>query len=228
MKLHFHREISQLNTEIAKLGGLVEDAIGKALVSLREGNHKLAEEVLEGDDYIDQLEVEIEEHCLKILALYQPVARDLRFIISVLKVNNELEHMGDFAQSIAQKITYVPKAAIEKSGMKLLEMGSGTQKMVGMALDALLKEDAERALEVIEMDDHIDQLHIQHHRLVADRLKYANPPLKLPDLGLLSVSRSLERISDKATSIAQDVIYYVEARIIRHQKMRDLKPFSPR
>ncbi|CAM2007036.1 phosphate signaling complex protein PhoU [Acanthopleuribacter pedis] len=222
MKLHFHREISLLKTEIAKLGGLVEDAIGKALLCLEEGEDRLAEEVSLGDDYIDRLEVEIEERCLKILALYQPVARDLRFIVSALKVNNELEHMGDFAQSIAQKIHYVPKEAVERSGMKLDEMGRITQKMLSMALDALLKEDAQRAREVIEMDDIVDQLHGEHHRIIAEKIRSHQTKVTMAELGLLSVSRSLERIADRSTSIAQDVIYYVEARIVRHQRGREV------
>lgn len=222
MKLHFHREISHLKTEIAKLGGLVEDAIGKALQCLEEGEDRLAHEVHQGDDYIDRLEVEIEERCLKILALYQPVARDLRFIVSALKVNNELEHMGDFAQSIAQKINYVPKEAVDRSGMRLDEMGRITQKMLSMALDALLKEDAQRAREVIEMDDMVDQLHSRHHQIIADKIRGHQDRVTMAELGLLSVSRSLERIADRSTSIAQDVIYYVEARIVRHQRRREV------
>ncbi len=217
MKQHFHRELGNLKTQTAKLGGMVEEAIGKALLSLREGDQYLAREVRKGDDAIDKLEVEIEERCLKILALYQPVARDLRFIVSVLKVNNELEHMGDLAESIAQKTKRVSKEQVNDSKMDLMQMGQNTQKMVGMALDALLEEDADKAREVIKMDDEIDRYHYRHHRVVSESIQQTDKKISHTELNLLSVSRCLERIGDMATSVAEDVIYYVDAKIIRHR-----------
>lgn len=218
MKQHFHRELGNLKTQTAKLGGMVEEAIGKALLSLREGDQYLAREVRKGDDAIDTLEVEIEERCLKILALYQPVARDLRFIVSVLKVNNELEHMGDLAESIAQKTKRVSKELVNDSKMDLMQMGQNTQKMVGMALDALLEENAEKAREVIKMDDEIDRYHYSHHRVVSESIEQTDKKISHTELSLLSVSRCLERIGDMATSVAEDVIYYVDAKIIRHRQ----------
>jgi len=221
MNQHFHREISELYTATAKLGGMVEEAIGKALISLKDGDEGLARDVQEGDNEIDRLEVEIEEHCLSILALYQPVARDLRFIVSVLKVTNELEHMGDLAESIAFKTKSIGKSQVAESKIQLFKMGEQTQRMVAMALDALLKEDAEKARQVIRMDDEIDDHHRANHRVVSQAIKGAAEAFTLAELGLLSVSRSLERIADMATSIAQDVIYLVEATIVRHKHRYD-------
>lgn len=218
MKLHFHREIADLNTEIARLGGLVEESIGKALTSLRTGDKKLAKEVRKGDDLIDVLEVELEERLLKILALYHPVAKDLRFIVAVLKVNNELEHMGDLTESIAQKARRISPVHVQNSPMELFHMGDITQKMVGLALDSLLTQDVEKAKEVIRMDDEVDRLHRQHHELVAQHIEDKSYEFKMPELGLLSVSRSLERIADMATSVAEDVFYLVDATIVRHRQ----------
>lgn len=217
MKLHFHRELADLNSEIARLGGLVEESIGKALTSLRTGDKKLAKEVRRGDDLVDVLEVELEERLLKILALYHPVARDLRFIVAVLKVNNELEHMGDLSQSIAQKTKRISPTHVQNTPMELFRMGDITQKMVGLALDSLLTQDVEKAKQVIQMDDEVDKLHSQHHKLVARYIEDQSHEFNLPELALLSVSRSLERIADMATSVAEDVFYLVEAKIVRHR-----------
>jgi phosphate transport system protein len=221
MKLHFHRELADLNTEIARLGGLVEESIGKALTSLRSGDKKLAKEVRKGDDLIDVLEVELEERLLKILALYHPVAKDLRFIVAVLKVNNELEHMGDLTESIAQKIKRISPSQVQNTPMRLFEMGEITQKMVGLALDSLLTQDVEKAKKVIQMDDEVDRLHREHHQLVSQHIEEKSEAFSLSELGLLSVSRSLERIADMATSVAEDVFYLVEAKIVRHRNEPD-------
>jgi len=217
MKLHFHRELADLNSEIARLGGLVEESIGKALTSLRTGDKKLAKEVRRGDDLVDVLEVELEERLLKILALYHPVARDLRFIVAVLKVNNELEHIGDLSQSIAQKTKRISPNHVQNTPMELFRMGDIAQKMVGLALDSLLTQDVEKAKQVIQMDDEVDKLHSQHHELVARHIEDQSHEFNLPELALLSVSRSLERIADMATSVAEDVFYLVEAKIVRHR-----------
>ncbi len=217
MEQHFHRELSELKTDIARLAGLVEDAIGKSLVALETGDKKLSKAVRKGDDEIDLLEVEIEERLLKMFVLYQPVAKDLRFLVTALKVNNELEHIGDLAQSIAAKVKTVPAGHLEKTRMNILEMGAKSQKMVKMALDAFLGKDADKARGVIGMDDEIDGIHGFNHSVVHDHIKDRAESFGLSDLGLLSVSRSLERIGDMATSISEDVIYFVEAKIVRHR-----------
>ena len=222
MNQHFHREVSDLYTDIARLGGLVEEAIAKAMTSLYHGDRNLAKEVRRGDNRIDELEVQIEERCLNILALYQPVARDLRFIVTALKVNNELEHMGDLAEAIARKTKLVPRSKVEASVMELAKMGEETQRMVSLSLDALLNEDSEKAREVIRMDDEIDRYHSKHHRMVARTIEKVEKGLTMPELKMLSVSRSLERIADLATSIAEDVIYYVDATIVRHRPASEL------
>ena len=214
---HFHREIEEMYAGIARLGGMVEEAIGKAMSAVVKGDVELAKEVRAGDDAIDKLEVELEERCLAILALYQPVARDLRFLVTALKVNNELEHIGDLAESIARKSKSIPRSKAENSPMELFQMGKETQKMVSLALDALLKEDSQKAKEVIHMDDRIDGYHRKHHQIVENRIEHVDKEISNAELKMLSVSRSLERIADLATSIAEDVVYFVDATIVRHR-----------
>ncbi|MDJ0839709.1 MAG: phosphate signaling complex protein PhoU [Acidobacteriota bacterium] len=216
LQQHFHREIDRLKESIAQLGGLVESAVGKALTSLRENDQDLAGEVRQSERRIDEMEVEIEEHLLKLMALYQPVARDLRFLVTVLKVNNLLEYMGDLAESIARKTQTVPKGHLENSPMSLFTMGKKTQEMVMLSLDALLKQDTSLAREVIAMDDEIDHFHGENHRIVAKHI--AEKRFHKSELDMLSVSRSLERIADLAATVAEDVIYSVDAVIVRHRK----------
>jgi len=217
MEQHFHREIDELKAEIAHLGGMAESAIGKALTSLRTNDHALADQVSRGENEIDRLEVEIEEHLLKLLALYQPVARDLRFLVTVLKVNSMLEFIGDLAESIAEKARTIPQSHLEGSRLELFEMGDKTQLMVKLALDALLDQNTELARQVIDMDDIVDRYHRNHHRIVAQVIESDSRALRLSELSMLSVSRSLERIGDLAATVAEDVIYCVEAAIVRHR-----------
>ena len=222
LRQQLDQELNSLKTEIAHLGGLVESAVGKALTALRKGDTELADQVSEGDNAIDDLEVKVEEHILKLMALFSPVARDLRFLVTVLKVNNLLEFMGDLAESIARKVYNVPVSHLDETRIELVEMGAQTQKMVMLSLDALLQQDTQKAHEVIQMDDCIDQFHRRNHRVIADTIEDSSKSLRLSELSMLSVSRSLERIADMASAVAQDVIYCVDAEIIRHRPGRQV------
>jgi phosphate transport system protein len=219
LQLHYHREFKRLNTEIAKLGGLVEDAVGKALLCLRKADPGLAQTIVESDNLIDRLEVEIEEQCVRFLALYHPVARDLRFIVTILKINNELEHVGDLARSVATKApnlaAYLQGAP--GRGSSLLQMGARAQRMLSLALDSLLKEDLNRAYEVLRMDHEVDAGHRQNQQAIYKKVEAQQEAISLQDLALLSVSRSFEGVADIATNVARDVIYFVDAKIVRHQ-----------
>lgn len=219
MQLHYHREFKRLNTEIAKLGGLVEDAVGKALMCLRKPDSELAASVVTSDNFIDRLEVEIEEQCVRFLALYHPVARDLRFIVTILKINNELEHVGDLARGIATKgvdlAGYINGAP--GRSLNLFQMGARAQRMLSLALDSLLKEDLNRAYEVMRMDDEVDACHRQNQQAIFKKIEAQQEATTLHDLSILSVSRSFERMADIATNVARDVIYFVDAKIVRHQ-----------
>ena len=175
----------------------------------------MAREVRQRDADVDQREVEVEEECLKILALYQPVAVDLRFIVSALKINNDLERIGDLAVNIARKaraLAAVPPVAIP---FDLAGMSEKTQAMLRDSLDAMVNLDAKLASEVCGRDDEIDRMKRDIRRQVEEMIA-ADPAQTKVLLRLLAVSRNLERIADLATNIAEDVIYMVDGKIIRH------------
>jgi phosphate transport system protein len=176
----------------------------------------MALQVIENDYEIDQYEVEIEEDCLKILALHQPVAIDLRFIVAVLKINNDLERIGDLAVNIAERAEFL--ATREPVGVSLdfVTMADKAQMMLKMSLDALVNLSVETAQQVRSSDDEIDAMNRRMYLKVQEAI--LDKPDRIESLvHLLSVSRHLERIADHATNIAEDVIYMIEGQIVRHQ-----------
>ena len=216
MPQHLRREIENLKKKILVLGARTEEAVRRATFSIQERNRELAIQVIENDYEIDQYEVEIEEDCLKILALHQPVAIDLRFIVAVLKINNDLERIGDLAVNIAERAEFL--AAREPVGVSLdfVTMADKAQTMLKMSLDALVNLSVETAQQVRSSDDEIDAMNRQMYLKVQEAL--LNKPDRIESLiHLLSVSRHLERIADHATNIAEDVIYMIEGQIVRHQ-----------
>jgi phosphate transport system protein len=217
IKRHIHREIETLKTMLLELSALVEDNLLKAVNSIKKEDLELAKYVIDKDEKIDTMEVELEEECLKILALYQPVASDLRFIISILKINNDLERIGDLAVNIAEKVERL-RGIDEKSIISdILTMAHESRSMVKKSLDAFVNLDTNLAKEICASDDVIDNMNRQNFFLIRDII------LQKPDdqteklLRLLAVSRDLERVGDHATNIAEGVIYMIEGEIIRHK-----------
>lgn len=216
MEVHLHREIDRLKKEILSLGAEVESALSKAIKALKERNTSLARTVIEYDTEINRMEVEIEEECLKILALHQPVAIDLRFVVAVLKINNDLERIGDLASNIASRALYIASRERVEIPEKLLTIVNLAESMLKRSLDALVTLSTDLAHEVINDDDIIDDLHLRMYDYIEESIK--NEP-ELVDclISLLSISRYLERISDLVTNIAEDVIYMVDGEVIRHK-----------
>ena len=216
MSQHFIREIEHLKKKLLAVGAIVEERIAKAITAVVKRDAKLALEVVEGDEEIDQMEVDVEEECLKILALHQPVAIDLRFVVAVLKINNDLERMADHAVNIARRAEYLatyPDAALPSD---LEVMVQKTQTMVRESLDAFVRQDAVLARQVCAADKEVDRLNRQMHVLIQQQIR-ANPERVEQLIHQLSVSRQLERIGDLATNVAEDVVYTVEGAIIRHR-----------
>jgi phosphate transport system protein len=216
MPQHLRREIENLKKKILALGARIEEAVRNATLSIQERNREMALQTIENDYEIDQYEVEIEEDCLKILALHQPVAIDLRFIVAVLKINNDLERIGDLAVNIAERAEFL--ATREPVGVSLdfVTMADKAQMMLKMSLDALVNLSVETAQQVRSSDDEIDSMNRQMYLKVQQALR--DKPDRIESLvHLLSVSRHLERIADHATNIAEDVIYMTEGQIVRHQ-----------
>lgn len=216
MSVRLQKEITGLKKSILSLGAIIEERVWQAVKSVLEREPDLAAHVIEADLEIDQMEVAIEEECLKILALHQPVAIDLRYIVAILKINNDLERIGDLASNIAKaarklcnydKIDVPPEFAV---------ISEKTQEMLKKSLDALVNLDTKLAQEVRIEDDVVDEL----NRTVYDRVKEAiRKDINLLDamIFLRAASKSLERIADLATNIAEDVIYTCRGEIVRHQ-----------
>ena len=217
MTTHMHREISGLKDRLLELSAEVEKSISCAGRALETFDENLACQIITNDSRINELEVIIEEDCLKILALYQPVAHDLRTVVAVLKVNNDLERMADLAVNICRymmKIKGYGEIPVSPSFQPMFE---SCLKMVRMCLDAFMKEDITMAAQVCEMDNEVDMLNIKIITEIQEELKKEEPHGPIDSiLFMLSVCRTVERIADYATNIAEDVYYMVSGKIIRH------------
>lgn len=216
MSLHLQRDLDALKKEILQLGNLVESAINLAILALINRETDLAKKAMAYEEEINQKEVFIEEECLKILALHQPVAVDLRFIVVVLKVNNDLERMGDIARNIAMRAEYLathtPVPVFQEMASELPEM---VRSMVRKSLDSLVSLDVDLARSVIRMDDRVDEI---NRRMYSEVSKIIEMDVRNTEIAinLLSTSRYMERIADLTTNIAEDVVFMVEGRVVRH------------
>lgn len=216
MSKHWQTDLDYLHNEMLSMSARVEELSTSAVRSLRGRDHKLACEVIEADQEIDRREVRIEEECLKMLALHQPVAVDLRRVASVMKVNNDLERVADLAVNIAERTQSLcdhPQFPIPE---KLDQMAEVSMRMLRGSLDAFVNLDPVAARGIGAMDDEVDQLNIE---IIDDlvQLMQANSENVSPGLQCFSAARHVERIADHATNIAEDVVYLVEGEIIRHQ-----------
>lgn len=216
MTLLLHKEIDNLKKMLLSLMAVVEEQLKKAVLSLENRDLDLANEVIEGDVKVDEREVEIEEEGLKILALHQPVAVDLRFIVAVLRINSDLERIGDLAVNLGERSAFLSQRPPLDIPLDLSTMAEKAQEMLRMSLDALVNMDTALARKVLLMDDEVDEMNRQMFALVYDRIK--DIPERAESLiHSLSATRHLERVADHATNIAEDVIYMIEGEIIRHQ-----------
>ncbi len=215
MSQHLQKEIDALKEKIIFMGTEVEDRVYRATVSLINRNQQMAQAVLSGDHEIDDLEVAIEEDCLKILALYQPVATDLRFIIAVLKINSDLERVGDLAVGIAERSSFLIDQPAIPIAFDMTAMMRTVESMLTRSIEALVNLDVQKAYRVRAEDDRVDAMNRDMYALVKEDLAKYPEHINIL-LHNLSISRHLERIADHATNIAEDVIYLVKAEIIRH------------
>jgi phosphate transport system protein len=210
-------EIDRLKKNILSLSAVVEEAVKKAVAAAEQRDPILAQSVIQGDHQIDVLEVELEEECLKILALHQPVAADLRFIIAVLKINNDLERIGDLAVNVAERVIFLADQKDVAPPPTLAELTAKVESMLHDSLDALVSTDTNLALKVLRTDDEVDSLYGGMYRRV-QQLASDRPEHIAGLFQWLSVSRYLERIADQATNIAEDVIYMIDGEIVRHHR----------
>ncbi len=212
---HMEREIGKLKKSILALAAMVEESVKQAVIALQKKDVALAKKIIEGDLAVNQKEVELEEECLKILALHQPVAADLRFIVAVLKINNDLERIGDLAANMADRVVSLESCPAHKVPFDLGTMAEKAELMLEKALDALVNFDINLANEAIELDDEVDAMHKDSFSMVKAKIKQ-NPEQIDALISYLSISRYLERTADLATNIAEDVVYLIEGKIVRH------------
>jgi phosphate transport system protein len=215
MTKHFHRELEKIKQRILALGALVEERVQMARKAVDEKDAALAEKIIKNDFEIDEMEVEVEEECLKVLALHQPVAVDLRFLIAVIKINNDLERIGDQAVNIAQRVLTIAKQDIENFVFDYSVMSEKAQVMLKMSLDSLVNLDIDLALKVCTMDDEVDELKDQAYDSIKQAMK-SDPNHLGYYINLLLISRHVERLADHSTNIAEEVIYLIEGDIVRH------------
>jgi phosphate transport system protein len=223
----YEEQLSRLRANVLEMGGLVEDQIAQAVKALTERDVALAQTTIDRDHTVNRFDVEIDELCLKLLALHQPAARDLRLITTALKITTDLERIGDMAAHIAERALELDaEAPVEPKAESMIDlplMANLARSMLHRALDAFVREDPELALAVCQSDDAIDKLHGQLFRALLAFM--VNDPATIArTMRLLFVSKNLERVGDHATNIAEMVIFLVKGRSIRHM---DKAPRTP-
>jgi len=216
MSLHFEREMTKLQDRVLRLCGAVETIVSQTLKATEQQNEAAALAVIGDDALIDQMEVHIEEEGLKILALHQPVAKDLRKIMAVLKITNDLERIADYAVNIARRQLELQGRRMFPKAFEFSTMVYHVNRQLGRSVNALVQMDTELAWSVIRDDDQIDQMHRDTVLRTIEVLS-RDPSQALVMMQVFSVSRSLERIGDHAVNIAEDVVYMITGEIVRHE-----------
>jgi phosphate transport system protein len=223
MTKHFHSELNKIKKMVLSLSAIVEERVSLTVKAIEDLDAELAKTIIEKDHEIDEKEVEIEEECLKVIALYQPVAVDLRFLIAVIKINNDLERIGDQAVNIAERLLVVSRQNRCDFFFDYSLMAGKAQEMFSLSLDALINLDSKTAYRVMAMDDEVDRF----QSLAYDQFKEAmaeNRHCLGFLLNLFLVSRHLERLADHTTNIAEEVIHMIDGDIIRHKHTSKHKP----
>lgn len=223
---HFQDELDTLKTRLAEMAGLAEEAVRNAVAALLQRDQDRARVVIEQDSAIDDLEVDIEERSVKLLALQQPMARDLRLITMAMKISSDLERVGDHAVNVAETVHWLVESPLFPVVPEIEEMVRLSTLMLKDALDAFIRGDTALAREILERDDRVDELHENSFRILLTHMM--EDPRKISaGMDLLLVSGNLERIADLATNISEDVIYMVEGRVVKHhaeEKPQSAKP----
>jgi phosphate transport system protein len=216
MAMHLIRDLDQLKKDLLSMGALVEESLSKAVTALVDRRDDLVQEVIDSDNEIDEREVGVEEECLKMLALHQPVASDLRFIVTVMKVNSDLERMGDHAVNMAERARFLNRQPQLALNINFGALARYVQLMVRESLDSLVNRDSKLAHRVCRDDGHVDEENRKLYHWLVDQMA-ADPSLVPAGVEVLSASKQLERIADLATNIAEDVVFLIDGDVIRHR-----------
>ena len=215
MTKHFHKALESLKKRLLTLGAMVEERVHLSAKAVLDKDIDLAQKIYSTDFEVDELEVELEEECLKVMALHQPVAVDLRFLVAVIKINNELERIGDQAVNVAQRAERIASDSWHEFTFDYAIMAEKAQNMLKLSLDALVNYDIEVAYNVLHLDDEVDAIKNRAYDVIKQAM--GDYPDRIGYLyNLLLISRHLERVADHATNIAEEVIYMIEGEIVRH------------
>ncbi|EMI55992.1 phosphate signaling complex protein PhoU [Rhodopirellula sallentina] len=217
MSKHLDRGMTQLRSDLVKQFGIVEQMMSLSVRSLVERRSDLAVSVIDTDDEVDAKDIQIEEDCLKLLALHQPVAEDLRWLVTVVKINGDLERMADLACNIAERSISLDLFPLFRVPENVSKMVGTTIGMVRSALDSFLEHDADLARNVILADDEVDRLNVEMIQEIERRMR-EDPESVEPSLHCFSAIRHLERIADMATHVAEETVYLVSGDIVRHRR----------
>jgi len=221
MHRHFERELKRLLDLFANLCNLVEKNFSDLLGAMEKMDGQTLEFIKKNDKIIDENEILIEEECLKILALYQPVAGDLRQIVAILKINNDMERIGDLTANIASRSLSLQKSNLPILKYLIPEMAFNVKKMLKDAVDSVLQKKLDLAVQVCSLDDEIDKMHAKMYQVLQGEFE-KNPALFTAYMNYISISRFLERIADHTTNIAEDLLYMLEGEIFRHRERIEL------
>jgi phosphate transport system protein len=216
MERHFDQELAELKQALLRMAGLAEQSVAQVLKALVQRDDALAKKVHDDDSLLDQLQIEIDDRCIKLLGLRQPVAKDLRFIAMSMKICTDLERIGDQAVNIAHRAEELNKEPLLKPLIDIPHMADIARGMIRDALDAFVYEKPEVARQLIQRDQQVDRLNQQLHRELTSFM-VEDPHTITRCLNLMSIAHNLERIGDHATNIAEEIVYLYEARDIRHQ-----------
>ncbi len=215
MDRHFDEELQKVKKDLLEMASLVEESITKSLEALKKQDIKMASEIQEIDHQIDKFEIAIEEQCIELIARHQPVGADLRFLIGVIKMNNDLERMGDHAVNIASYIAYLIEQPYIKSVSNIWSMAREVKEMLNDSVKSFMDNDATRAQKVCERDSVVDEMRDETIRILLTYM-LEQPETIRSAIPLLLVAKNLERIADLSTNICEDVIYIAQARVIKH------------
>ena len=215
MNGHFQKELTKIKKMVLSLGAMVEDRVQLVRTAIDTIDGNIAKEIIQRDMEIDEMEVDLEEECLRSLALYQPVATDLRFLVAVIKINNDLERIGDEAVNVAQRIEFLSSQKVTQFPFDYNVMVEKAQGMLQKSLDSLVNMDLDLAIQVLSLDDAVDEMKAAAYDKIKDSMRQ-HPDQVGNLINMLLISRHLERIADHATNIAEEVIYMIEGDIVRH------------
>jgi phosphate transport system protein len=217
MSGHFQKELGRIKQMVLTLGTMVEDRVRMINPTIEARDGEMARQIIGTDHEIDQMEIDVEEECLKALALYQPVAVDLRFLVAVIKINNDLERIGDEAVNIAERVDFLSRQVHIPFQFDYTDMAKMAQEMLKKSLDALVNMDLDTAYRVLTMDDEVDQSNQDAYDAIKEAMQKLTDGLGMGSLiNMIFIGRHLERIADHATNIAEEVIYMIEGDIVRH------------